>query len=367
MFGVGVASTATLPLPAKRREKASTAAPQGPVSSCVLCVLVFGSGGRCRWHSGRFWVKVSPTGATHRCASDEPGAVSTGWTTSPQPAANAACRRCSAVPAGVRRLFHGVPALIWPNLSHVHTLRCTLLSIPPKNWGFVASQRRCSRCCFVFCLRLVYGSGPISSHCVPVHSLLSPVSSVSSLQTKGTTSFGPRYDSPLLLCLFFCVSTAYFLLSVCLSPLLWVLFVCTVRHNKSHTICRRCGKSSFHIQVRTAVFTFCLLCLSRSFSLSVLSSWLSSGVQKHVCGSCSYPSSSMRRYNHMAKAKRRRCVFLYPSLPRAVFRPPPSLCFLSVDGCSTEGTGRMRYMKNMSRKFKNGFREGTQAKKVVAA
>ena len=45
----------------------------------------------------------------------------------------------------------------------------------------------------------------------------------------------------------------------------------------------------------------------------------------------------MRQYNWAQKAKARR----------------------------TEGTGRMRYMKTMTRKFKNGFREGTQAKKQV--
>lgn len=34
----------------------------------------------------------------------------------------------------------------------------------------------------------------------------------------------------------------------------------------------------------------------------------------------------------------------------------------------TEGTGRMQYLKHMSRRFKNGFREGTQAKpKAIAA
>jgi large subunit ribosomal protein L37e len=43
----------------------------------------------------------------------------------------------------------------------------------------------------------------------------------------------------------------------------------------------------------------------------------------------------MRQFNWGEKAKRRR----------------------------TTGTGRMRYMKTMTRKFKNGFREGTQAKK----
>lgn len=43
----------------------------------------------------------------------------------------------------------------------------------------------------------------------------------------------------------------------------------------------------------------------------------------------------MRSYNFMEKAHRRR----------------------------TTGTGRMRYMKTLTRRFKNGFREGTQAKK----
>ena len=100
------------------------------------------------------------------------------------------------------------------------------------------------------------------------------VSNISNLhllleQTKGTTSFGKR-------------------------------------HTKSHTICRRCGKSSFHIQKKT-------------------------------CSSCGYPSPKMRQYNWGLKAKGRR----------------------------TEGTGRMRYMKSMTRKFKNGFREGTVAKKQV--
>jgi len=35
----------------------------------------------------------------------------------------------------------------------------------------------------------------------------------------------------------------------------------------------------------------------------------------------------------------------------------------------TQGTGRMRYMKTVARRFKNGFREGTQAapKKRAAA
>mmetsp|Transcript_1395 Transcript_1395/g.1932 ORF Transcript_1395/g.1932 Transcript_1395/m.1932 type:complete len:91 (-) Transcript_1395:50-322(-) len=79
------------------------------------------------------------------------------------------------------------------------------------------------------------------------------------------------------------------------------------RHNKSHTACRRCGKISYHIQ-------------------------------KKRCASCGYPNKKMRSFNHHYKAKARR----------------------------TNGTGRERYMKSMTRRFKNGFREGTQAKKQVA-
>jgi len=80
------------------------------------------------------------------------------------------------------------------------------------------------------------------------------------------------------------------------------------RHNKSHTTCRRCGKVSFHIQ-------------------------------KKRCSSCAYPAAKRRSFNWGAKAQGRR----------------------------TTGTGRMRYMKTLTRRFKNGFREGTQAKKQIKA
>lgn len=33
----------------------------------------------------------------------------------------------------------------------------------------------------------------------------------------------------------------------------------------------------------------------------------------------------------------------------------------------TQGTGRMSYMKTLSRRFKNGFRQGTQAKPKAIA
>ena len=67
---------------------------------------------------------------------------------------------------------------------------------------------------------------------------------------------------------------------------------------KTHTTCRRCGRTSFHIQ-------------------------------KKVCSGCGYPSARLRSYNWCKKMIRRK----------------------------TRGTGRMRYEKDLPRKAKNGFRE----------
>merc|ERR1712100_152406 len=47
------------------------------------------------------------------------------------------------------------------------------------------------------------------------------------------------------------------------------------RHNKTHTLCPRCGKRSFHNQKKT-------------------------------CSSCGYPSSKIRKYNWSVKAIRRK-------------------------------------------------------------
>nr|ALS05048.1 60S ribosomal protein L37 [Centropages tenuiremis] len=74
------------------------------------------------------------------------------------------------------------------------------------------------------------------------------------------------------------------------------------RRNKAHTLCRRCGKVSFHIQKKT-------------------------------CSACGYPAAKIRKYNWSVKAKRRK----------------------------TTGTGRMRHLSVVRRKFRNGFREGTVA------
>ena len=67
---------------------------------------------------------------------------------------------------------------------------------------------------------------------------------------------------------------------------------------KTHTTCRRCGRTSYHIQ-------------------------------KKVCGACGYPSARNRHYNWGKKMIRRK----------------------------NRGTGRMRYEKELPRRFKNGFRE----------
>ncbi|TPX50132.1 hypothetical protein SeLEV6574_g01091 [Synchytrium endobioticum] len=81
-----------------------------------------------------------------------------------------------------------------------------------------------------------------------------------------------------------------------------------MRHTKSHSLCRRCGRRSFHNQKKT-------------------------------CAQCGYPAAKTRKYQWSIKGKRRK----------------------------TTGTGRMSYLKNLPRRFKNGFREGTQAKKLPAA
>ncbi|RCI07029.1 60S ribosomal protein L37A [Rhizopus stolonifer] len=80
------------------------------------------------------------------------------------------------------------------------------------------------------------------------------------------------------------------------------------RHTKTHTLCRRCGNRSFH-------------------------------KQKKTCAQCGYPAAKTRSFNWSEKGKRRK----------------------------TTGTGRMAHLKDVQRRFKNGFREGTQAKKQVAA
>ncbi|KAM8813470.1 large ribosomal subunit protein eL37, partial [Rhynchonycteris naso] len=80
------------------------------------------------------------------------------------------------------------------------------------------------------------------------------------------------------------------------------------RRNKTHTLCRRCGSKAYHLQ-------------------------------KSTCGKCGYPAKRKRKYNWSAKAKRR----------------------------NTTGTGRMRHLKIVYRRFRHGFREGTTPKPKRAA
>ncbi|KZF20472.1 60S ribosomal protein L37 [Xylona heveae TC161] len=72
------------------------------------------------------------------------------------------------------------------------------------------------------------------------------------------------------------------------------------RHTKTHGLCRRCGRRSLHLQKKT-------------------------------CASCGYPAAKTRGFEWGQKAKRRK----------------------------TTGSGRMRYLKTVPRRFSNGFQLGT--------
>ncbi|CAJ1392245.1 unnamed protein product [Effrenium voratum] len=74
------------------------------------------------------------------------------------------------------------------------------------------------------------------------------------------------------------------------------------RHKKTHSLCPRCGKRSYH-------------------------------QQNKKCAACGYPAAKTRSYEWSKKSKRRRAP----------------------------GTGRMKYVKHIARRFKNKFREGTTA------
>ncbi|KAK2109415.1 hypothetical protein P7K49_009161 [Saguinus oedipus] len=80
------------------------------------------------------------------------------------------------------------------------------------------------------------------------------------------------------------------------------------RRNKTHTLSRRCGSKACHLQ-------------------------------KSACGKCGYPAKRKRKYNWSAKAERR----------------------------NTTGTGRMRHLEIVYRRFRHGFREGTTPKPKRAA
>ncbi|KAI3930791.1 hypothetical protein MKX01_037237 [Papaver californicum] len=74
------------------------------------------------------------------------------------------------------------------------------------------------------------------------------------------------------------------------------------RRNKTHTLCVRSGRHSYHLQ-------------------------------KSRCAACGYPAAQLRKFNWSEKDLRRK----------------------------TAGSGRMRYLRNVPCRFKSGFRKGTQA------
>ncbi|GAB2233460.1 hypothetical protein Droror1_Dr00002683 [Drosera rotundifolia] len=78
------------------------------------------------------------------------------------------------------------------------------------------------------------------------------------------------------------------------------------RRNKTHTLCIRCGRRSFHLQ-------------------------------KSRCSACAFPAARKRKYNWSVKAIRRK----------------------------TTGTGRMRYLRHVPRRFKTNFREGMVFSQLV--
>eukprot|EP01017_Pseudomicrothorax_dubius_P033150 TRINITY_DN440_c0_g2_i1.p1 TRINITY_DN440_c0_g2~~TRINITY_DN440_c0_g2_i1.p1 ORF type:complete len:106 (+),score=8.21 TRINITY_DN440_c0_g2_i1:104-421(+) len=75
------------------------------------------------------------------------------------------------------------------------------------------------------------------------------------------------------------------------------------RHTPVFSLCRRCGKMSYHTKHKR-------------------------------CAACGYPDTKIRRYNWSPKVRRR----------------------------TGQGTGRMRYLRHIPRLAKNGFRSGTVAK-----
>eukprot|EP00828_Plagiopyla_frontata_P026844 TRINITY_DN349_c0_g1_i9.p3 TRINITY_DN349_c0_g1~~TRINITY_DN349_c0_g1_i9.p3 ORF type:complete len:127 (+),score=20.24 TRINITY_DN349_c0_g1_i9:153-533(+) len=79
------------------------------------------------------------------------------------------------------------------------------------------------------------------------------------------------------------------------------------KHQRTHTECCRCGRITFH-------------------------------KQKHQCAACGYPAAKLRRFDGWG---------------------------LKVRGRKGQGTGRMRYMKTIGRRAKNGFRSGTMQKQFT--
>ncbi|KNZ62119.1 60S ribosomal protein L37-A [Puccinia sorghi] len=105
------------------------------------------------------------------------------------------------------------------------------------------------------------------------------------------------------------------------------------RHSKTHTQCRRCGRRSFHKQHKSQSSS------PIAHTWRVAYRYIHTRLNFLACAACGYPAAKTRSYEWGAKAKRRH----------------------------TTGTGRMRHLKDVPRRFKNGFREGTVATRKTAS
>ncbi|KAL8839055.1 MAG: hypothetical protein Q9170_001891 [Blastenia crenularia] len=107
------------------------------------------------------------------------------------------------------------------------------------------------------------------------------------------------------------------------------------RHNKTHTLCRRCGRRSLHIQ-------------------------------KHTCSSCGYPAAKIRQCGSSRhKPNLNPSISLVEATFYCKYAELELTTWFTTDNWGmkakrrkTTGTGRMRTMKEIPRKFKNGFQTG---------
>lgn len=95
-------------------------------------------------------------------------------------------------------------------------------------------------------------------------------------------------------------------------------------------------------------------------------------IQKHTCSSCGYPAAKIRQcmlsflsVEFLKMIPHQSCVYIHslPSSPLTSPHLPSNLSFIDNWGMKakrrkTTGTGRMRSMKEVPRKFKNAFQTG---------
>ncbi|GLI76816.1 60S ribosomal protein L37B [Penicillium ochrochloron] len=105
------------------------------------------------------------------------------------------------------------------------------------------------------------------------------------------------------------------------------------RHNKTHTLCRRCGKRSFHIQ-------------------------------KSTCANCGYPAAKTRKYDNrgcggMQNISVEDTTLSSSSSAYTEFSHTTVNWSEKAKRRKTTGSGRMRSLRDVHRRFTNGFQTGT--------